>query len=358
MSTRYETDPGSKSAEEVQREAQESRAEVEEAIEAIAQRLSPGQLFDEAVAYMRGSGGQAFMRNLGATVRDNPVPMVLMSTGLAWLMLSGSRSGRGHEYEEDYLGDYAEGHYGAGDYPASYYPGDYRPEYDDDAVLADSPLDDPQGGRREAHDLGDVPGLSEGGGETARSWGAEARATAQEWSAGARSAVADAGERAHRLGADARARLGDSGAYLRHGARGARARAGRYGRRAQRGFFDMLHEQPLVLGAVGLAVGAAIGAALPTTETEDEWLGDTRDRLKDRAARLSREQLAKARAAGRAAYETAIEEADRQGLTAEGAMAAVDAAARKAERVAEAATEAAKTEAERQKLGQTESKPL
>ena len=120
----------------------------------------------------------------------------------------------------------------------------------------------------------------------------------------------------------------------------------------------MLHEQPLVLGAVGLAVGAAIGAALPTTETEDEWLGDTRDRLKDRAARLSREQLDKARAAGRAAYETAIEEADRQGLTAEGAMAAVDAAARKAERVAEAATEAAKTEAERQKLGQTESKSL
>ena len=38
-------------------------------------------------------------------------------------------------------------------------------------------------------------------------------------------------------------------------------------------------------------------------------------------------------------------------------MAAADAVARKAERVAEAATEAAKTEAERQKLGQTEDKP-
>jgi cell division septum initiation protein DivIVA len=352
MSTRYDTNPGSKSADEVQREVQQSRAEVEEAIEAIQERLSPGQLFDQAVDYMRGSGGNEFLRNLGATVRDNPVPIVLMSTGLAWLMLSGRRSGTGHEYEENYLGDYAEGRYGAGDYPAGYYPaGDYRPEYDEGGVLADSPLDDVQRARRTAQDRGegghDAPGLAESAAETARSWGAEAGATAQQWSAGARSAVADAGERARRLGADARERLGGAGASLRQGAHGARARAGRYGRRAQRGFFDMLQEQPLVLGAVGLAVGAAIGAALPTTETEDEWLGETRDQMKDRAARLTREQLDKARAAGRAAYETAIEEADRQGLTPEGAMAAVDSAARKAERVAEAATEAAKAEAER-----------
>ncbi|MGH6899967.1 MAG: hypothetical protein ACREJ5_26005 [Geminicoccaceae bacterium] len=115
----------------------------------------------------------------------------------------------------------------------------------------------------------------------------------------------------------------------------------------------MLHEQPLVLGAIGLAVGAAIGAALPKTETEDEWMGDTRDRLKDQAGRVSREQFEKARAAGRAAYDAALDEADRQGLTPEGAVAAVDSAARKAERVAEAATEAAKTEAGRQGGGTT-----
>ena len=94
MSTRYDTDPGSKSADEVEREVQQSRAEVEEALEAIQERLSPGQLFDQAVDYMRGSGGNEFLRNLGATVRDNPVPIVLMSTGLAWLMLAGPRARR------------------------------------------------------------------------------------------------------------------------------------------------------------------------------------------------------------------------------------------------------------------------
>jgi hypothetical protein len=381
MSTRYDTNPGSKSAEEVQREVRESRAEVEQTLEAIQQRLSPGQIFDQAVDYMRGSGGQEFLRNLGATVRDNPVPMVLMGTGIAWLMLAGPRD-RGR-YEDDDLGDYAEGNYGAGDYPAGYYPaGDYDPEYDEEFVTAGGPLGgEPAGGesesaagmafaeraketaeaaRRNAQQLGasgQVQGLSEAGGESAHEWGEGTRSRAREWSAGARSAAARARERARRFGAGARERLGETGDYVRHGARGAQAHAGYYGRRMQRGFLDTLHEQPLVLGALGLAVGAAIGAALPATETEDEWMGDTRDRLKDRAARLSREQLEKAKAAGRAAYETALEEADREGLTPEGAMAAADAAVHKAERVAEAATEAAKTEAERQNLGQTESKP-
>ena len=84
---------------------------------------------------------------------------------------------------------------------------------------------------------------------------------------GARSAAAQARERALRLGAGAREGLGATGQYLRHGVRG----AGQYGRRAQSGFAHMLEEQPLVAGAIGLAVGAAIGAALPKTETEDEF---------------------------------------------------------------------------------------
>ena len=43
MSTRYGTDPDPKSPEEVEREVQKSRAEVEETLEAIQERLSPGR---------------------------------------------------------------------------------------------------------------------------------------------------------------------------------------------------------------------------------------------------------------------------------------------------------------------------
>ena len=94
---RNDTNPGSKSADEVQREVRQSRAEVEDALEAIQDRLSPSQMFDQAVNYLRGSGGNEFMRNLGATVRDNPVPVALLGTGLAWLMLSRARPRRPYD---------------------------------------------------------------------------------------------------------------------------------------------------------------------------------------------------------------------------------------------------------------------
>ena len=44
------------------------------------------------------------------------------------------------------------------------------------------------------------------------------------------------------------------------------------------GFNSLLSEQPLLLGALGIAVGAAIGAALPPTEQEDRLFGSARDK--------------------------------------------------------------------------------
>ena len=368
MTTRQSTDPGSKSPEEVQREVRQSRAEVEETLDAIQERLSPGQLFEQAVDYMRSSNGTDFFRNLGARVRDNPVPVVLVGTGLAWLMLSGSRSRRRDYYEDDeLLEDYAMGHYGAGDYFEEYDDRDEfvamprADEYDTGGKgFAERAKDTAEAARRRAAALRSsgqayAEGLSEDVSGTAQEWGEGVRESAGEWRERARRARA----RAERLGASARDRFSATGEHLWRGARGARSRAGSYGRRARRGFLETLHEQPLVLGALGLAVGAAIGAALPATSREDEWLGETRDRLKDRAKEAGREQVEKARATASAAYEAARDEADRQGLTPEGGKAAAQAAAEavqdKAERVAEAATDAAKAEAERQKLGQAAS---
>ena len=47
--------------------------------------------------------------------------------------------------------------------------------------------------------------------------------------------------------------------------------------RAREGFNSLIEEQPLILGALGLALGAAIGAALPRTEKEDRLMGKMRD---------------------------------------------------------------------------------
>jgi hypothetical protein len=97
----------------------------------------------------------------------------------------------------------------------------------------------------------------------------------------------------------------------------ARARARHYGSRARQGVLRTLDEQPLVLGAIGLAIGAAVGAALPPTEAEDRLMGDVRDEALRRATKAGRAQADKARAAAGAVVGAAREEAGKQGLTPE-----------------------------------------
>jgi hypothetical protein len=54
------------------------------------------------------------------------------------------------------------------------------------------------------------------------------------------------------------------------------------------GVHNLFEEQPLIVGALGVALGAAIGAALPRTEQEDRLLGEIRDNavsaIKDRGS--------------------------------------------------------------------------
>jgi hypothetical protein len=55
-------------------------------------------------------------------------------------------------------------------------------------------------------------------------------------------------------------------------------------------FETIMHEQPVVAGALGVALGAAIGALIPPTESEDRWLGKTSDSVKGEAARQAGEK--------------------------------------------------------------------
>lgn len=89
----------------------------------------------------------------------------------------------------------------------------------------------------------------------------------------AKSAVGAVGERA----SHARHAVGDTVSHAgeRVRAQGQRMRA--QGQRMQEGFSRLLDEQPLLVGAMGVAVGAALGAMLPRTESEDRLLGETRD---------------------------------------------------------------------------------
>ena len=75
-----------KSSADIQRDIDDDRKRIEARIGAIQERMSPGQLVDEVLAYAKGSGGGEYVSNLGKALKDNPLPVALMSVSLAWLI--------------------------------------------------------------------------------------------------------------------------------------------------------------------------------------------------------------------------------------------------------------------------------
>jgi hypothetical protein len=63
--------------------------------------------------------------------------------------------------------------------------------------------------------------------------------------------------------------------------------ADRTGRRARVSFDRVMRESPLALGAAAAIVGAAVGVSIPTTDAENEFMGDARDTVVDRARHLA-----------------------------------------------------------------------
>ena len=68
--------------------------------------------------------------------------------------------------------------------------------------------------------------------------------------------------------------------------------------RARGGFSQLLREQPMALGAMGIALGALLAAAVPPTRREDELMGQASDELTDKLKQKAREGYEMASAEG------------------------------------------------------------
>lgn len=214
-----------KDPETLEREIDQTRARMDQTLGALERKLSPGQIIDEVLGLFRQHGGD-FAANLGNSIKENPLPVMLAGVGIGWLMLAPNRNPSLSAY----------GTYGD-----------------------DSPNDEGTTGRV---------------GETIRS------------------KIADTGEKVRSGAVAAGDRLADSWTTSKDAVRDRMNRtastAQAQANRARDGFSTLLEEQPIILGAIGLAVGAAIGAALPSTEQEDRLLGPARDKtisqIKERGA--------------------------------------------------------------------------
>ena len=256
MSTQGRSDRGSKSARQIEGEADQSRARIEALLDQIQARFSPGQLMEQAQSYLKSGPGE-FGSNLGGIIKNNPVPVALAGIGLSWLALAGSQ----HRSRPDH---------GANGF-------DTRRVADEDDLERQSYPDlEPRPARGVAvfPDVGD--GRVEGGEDRGLDLAARSKAT---------------GESAQRLAQDVGQRLGDAGGQVRRQAGRVQDGASRGARQAKDGFLRLLTEQPLVVAGIGVALGALLGAALPSTAQEDEVMGEASDGLKREAEAVGREQM-------------------------------------------------------------------
>ncbi len=244
------TDPGSRSAAEIEREVEQTRAGLTNTLDELRERASPGQLFEQVLDYARSSGGNEFVRNLGTSVRDNPLPLLLIGAGIGWLMMSGgSRTGGTTTPMAAPPG-------------RSIGTGSTRVRvYADGAEFGDS-----------------ITGRASATVDAARDNIAGAADQAIEKAGQAYHSVADA------AGSVADSLRGAAAAVtdrVTGGGQDMQTRVGDLGDQARQGVTWLMREQPLVLGAIGVALGAAVGALLPGTEAEDRLMGQTRDAVAD-----------------------------------------------------------------------------
>lgn len=253
------TDPGNRSAADLEREVDRERGRIDQTIDALQEKLSVGNLVDQVLHSVSDYGGD-IGRNVARTARDNPLPLLLTGIGLVWLMTSAGGHRRHefaheHEYEPDGR-SYDSGTY-SDDWSRST-TDSVRDTAENLAGAASGAADATMDAARTARErVGEFAEKAEGGARRAGEWAGEA--------------AHRVGEAAHRVG-EAAHRVGDTAAH-------AKARAAQAGRAAQRGFQTLLEEQPLVLGAIAVAIGAAIGGALPRTRAEDRIMGQHSDRL-------------------------------------------------------------------------------
>ena len=257
--------------EELRLELAQARAQMSETVYAIQGRLNPQYAREQATSQAKDTAREAGS-TIADTVRDNPIPAALTGAGLVglgWLVASGrdQGSGRRRSNNETYYDDYPE-----------YYEG--RREIEGRAVI----------GTPEDYGSGE----SGSGDSRVREAGGEAR------------------ERASRMGSELQSRAGEVGGRLQNQADEAGGQARRQARKARGGFQQTLRENPLILGAAALGLGAAVGFSVPETRKENEVMGETRDKLANRAQQGARDARQRAQRVAEEARSAAEEEARNQ----------------------------------------------
>ncbi len=311
-----------------EREVERARADLSHTLDALKERLSFGHIFDEVRSQVVGSNGGEFVSNLSRQVRDNPMPAALIGVGVLWLMMSERDRAAGRRRHAVRIHPEARGG---------------RADTDSIGERA----------RQAAAQMGmKVQETTEQGGLGLREAGERMRATAAGAGESMRSMAGAVGEQMSAAGDSASGMMRSAADYGAEAAHMAGESASEIRERAMQRFNTMLEQQPLVLGAIGVALGAVVGAMLPTTRIEDKLMGETRDQLGEAIAEQGGQLYEKGKITATEVYRSAAEEARAQGLVpGEGEGESL---AERAEKVVTKAGETARAAGKREIAGMTE----
>jgi hypothetical protein len=331
-----------RSSEQLEREAEYTRAQLTATLDELRARMTPGQVFDEIVDYARDGVAGEFVGNLRRQVGRNPIPATLAGLGLAWLMVSAGRATRRGDWADSRIGEWNSG---ARDMASSAAESGRRTMYgmresaggamdsarDMASSAAESSRRTMYGMRESAGEMASstgersrqamhgmregVAGAMDQAGDSARSAASRLSETAKAAGAAfgdaaseAQTRMSSAARRMSEAGSSAYERVGDTASSAFQSAAGAVSGMAW----KSRGFVDFCRDQPLVLAGIGIAIGAALGAAFPVTEAENKAMGQKSDELKEKVSDIAAEQYEKAKEVGAQTYETAKSEAASQ----------------------------------------------
>jgi hypothetical protein len=271
-------------SEQLEREAELTRAQIADSLAELRDRMTPGQVMDETLDYFRDGRAGQFVRNLRHQVVDNPIPVALIGAGLGWLML-GNRAPR----SESVLRNAAQ--LKTNRYEASAVAGV--------AQNANQAARETSAWAKET---------AASAGETSREAGFKLKGAARDAGAAVSGAAASIGDAASSLYESA----GEAYDMAADRARGAGRSASTLGANAvesSRNLLAFLREEPLVLAGVGLALGAVLGTALQMTETEKQLMGKASDAVKEGVGEAAEQTWDKGKAMANEAAEQIWEEA-------------------------------------------------
>ena len=289
-------------------------------------------------------------RNLGRSVRDNPLPLALIGIGIGWLMLSGSR-----RHDGSYVNGpngwrnrpwMREDRFGGG--PDHDMDGRYGASQSRVCQDAETPVHQPMPYEAAAHDdlatkaheaganvqrepdeseddfqdrvytaQGTVLGIAREAGEAAANFRERVERALRDAAHSVRNLAAEAGAGARRMGERGqsaargfydygRSAAGDVGDRVGSIAGPARNLGGRT--------VDYVQDQPLLLGALGITVGAVIGMMVPSSRHERRLVGAMRENLSESARQIVGDAGQRISRVAETVRESAEEAARRDGL--------------------------------------------